>query len=106
MVASTPSAASWAASRSTSPTPGSAATATVGRAVQDAAGARWQFIEYRQDPPLLPPGTSWMQGVAGIAAFLLRLARVIEIGPTATVVDRPDQWWTVPAQVRRSAVAG
>ena len=70
------------------------------RAIRDAAGARWRFIEYRQDPPLLPPGTSWMQGAAGIAAFLLRLARVTESGPDAVVVDRPDQWWAVPARVR------
>jgi hypothetical protein len=41
-----------------------------------------------------------MQGAAGIAAFLLRLARVIDNGPTATVVDRPDQWWAVPAHLR------
>jgi hypothetical protein len=72
------------------------------RAVRDEAGARWQFVEYRQDPPLLPPGTSWMQGAAGIAAFLLRLARVVETGPDAVVVDRPDQWWAVPERVRRT----
>jgi hypothetical protein len=62
--------------------------------------ARWRFIEHRQDPPLLPPGTSWMQGAAGIAAFLLRLARVMREGLTAPVVDRPDQWWAVPAPLR------
>ena len=54
--------------------------ALVERAIRDEAGARWRFIEHRQDPPLLPPGTSWMQGAAGIAAFLLRLARVLEDG--------------------------
>jgi Lanthionine synthetase C-like protein len=74
--------------------------ALVDRAIRDDAGARWRFIEYRQDPPLLPPATSWMQGAAGIAAFLLRLARVIETGPTAAVVVRPDQWWAVPDSVR------
>jgi hypothetical protein len=74
--------------------------ALVDRAICDEAGARWQFVEYRQDPPLLPPATSWMQGAAGIAAFLLRLARVIENGPTATVIDRPDQWWAVPDHLR------
>jgi lantibiotic modifying enzyme len=67
------------------------------RAIRDAAGARWRFLEHRQDPPLLPPGTSWMQGAAGIAAFLLRLARVLDDGLRAPVVDRPDQWWAVPA---------
>jgi hypothetical protein len=70
------------------------------RAIRDQAGARWRFTEHRQDPPLLPPGTSWMQGGAGISAFLLRLARVLETGPTAPVVDRPDQWWAVPARLR------
>jgi len=75
------------------------ADALVERAVRDEAGARWRFVEYRQDPPLLPPGTAWMQGAAGIAAFLLRFARVLEDGPTAPVVDRPDQWWTVPERL-------
>jgi hypothetical protein len=70
------------------------------RAIRDEAGARWRFIEHRQDPPLLPPGTSWMQGAAGIAAFLLRLARVLGTGLTAPVVDRPDQWWAIPAGLR------
>ena len=70
------------------------------RAICDRAGARWRFLEHRQDPPLLPPGTSWMQGAAGIAAFLLRLARVIDNGLGAPVVDRPDQWWAIPARLR------
>jgi hypothetical protein len=74
--------------------------ALVARAVQDASGARWRFVEHRQDPPLLPPGTSWMQGAAGISAYLLRLARVLADGPDAPVVDRPDSWWAVPARVR------
>jgi hypothetical protein len=33
--------------------------ALVERAIRDQAGARWQFLEHRQDPPLLPPGTDW-----------------------------------------------
>lgn len=76
------------------------ADALVGRAIHDQDGAYWRFTEHRQKPPLLPPGTSWMQGAAGIAAFLLRMARVAEDGLTAPVVDRPDQWWAVPAQLR------
>jgi hypothetical protein len=76
------------------------ADALAERAVCDNAGARWRFLEHRQDPPLLPPGTSWMQGAAGIAAFLLRLARVIDCGLDTPVVDRPDQWWAVPARLR------
>ena len=62
--------------------------------------ARWLFVEYRQEPPLLPPGTAWMQGAAGIAAFLFRLARVMDDGREAPVVDRPDEWWAVPARLR------
>jgi len=77
--------------------------ALVDRAIRDGSGARWRFVEYRQEEPLLPPGTSWMQGSAGIAAFLLRLARVCESGVDAPVVDRPDQWWAVPATVRTAA---
>ena len=76
------------------------ADALVERAIRDEAGARWRFLEHRQEPPLLPPGTSWMQGAAGIAAFLLRLARVIDNGLSAPVVDRPDQWWAVPGRLR------
>lgn len=79
---------------------GTMAGALARRAIRERAGAYWRFTEHRQDPPLLPPGTSWMQGAAGIAAFLLRMARVAEQGLTAPVVDRPDQWWAVPAQLR------
>ncbi|GAA4990839.1 hypothetical protein GCM10025734_17900 [Kitasatospora paranensis] len=53
-----------------------------------------------QRPAAAAPGTAWMQGAAGIAAYLLRLARCIKTGPDAAVVDRPDQWWAVPAHVR------
>jgi lantibiotic modifying enzyme len=77
--------------------------ALVERAVTDEAGARWRFLEHRKDPPLLPPGTAWMQGAAGIAAYLLRLARFVETGPDAPVVDRPDQWWAVPSSLRGTA---
>jgi lantibiotic modifying enzyme len=80
--------------------------ALVGRAIRDQTGARWRFVEHRGDPPLLPPGTSWMQGAAGIAAYLLRLTRVIQEGSNAPVVDRPDQWWAVPTHVRTLHTAG
>jgi lantibiotic modifying enzyme len=76
------------------------ADALAERAIRDGAGARWRFVEHRQDPPLLPPGTSWMQGAAGIAAFLFRLARVTGDGLASPVVDRPDQWWGVPRRLR------
>jgi hypothetical protein len=35
------------------------------RVVRDEDGARWRFVEYRQDPPLLPPGIAWMQAPPG-----------------------------------------
>jgi lantibiotic modifying enzyme len=73
------------------------ADALVERAVD---GSRWRFVEHRADDPLLPPGTGWMQGAAGIAAFLLRLARVQEQGLDAPVVTRPDQWWAVHERLR------
>jgi lantibiotic modifying enzyme len=73
------------------------------RAIHGDTGTYWRFVEHRQDPPLLPPGTSWMQGAAGIAAYLLRLARVAEQGLEALVVDRPDQWWAVPSRLRSGA---
>jgi lantibiotic modifying enzyme len=73
------------------------------RAILHDAAAFWRFVEHRQDPPLLPPRTAWMQGAAGIAAFLLRLARVVEDGLDAMVIDRPDEWWAVPARLRRYA---
>ncbi len=82
------------------------ADALVERALRDRAGACWRFTEHRRRPPLLPPGTSWMQGAAGIAAFLLRLARVLEHGLDAPVVDRPDQWWAVPAPLRTVRTGG
>jgi hypothetical protein len=75
------------------------ADALAERAIRDQAGACWRFTEHRKDPPLLPPGTSWMQGAAGIAAFQFRLARVMDDGLTAPVVDRPDQWWAVPRRL-------
>ncbi|MFJ8031573.1 lanthionine synthetase LanC family protein [Streptomyces sp. NPDC096032] len=78
--------------------------ALVTRAIRDDTGTRWRFLEHRQDPPLLPPGTAWMQGAAGIAAYLLRLARFVETGPDAPVVDRPDQWWAVPARLRATSM--
>jgi hypothetical protein len=79
------------------------ADALAERAIRDKAGARWRFLEHRRDPPLLPPGTSWMQGAAGIAAFLFRMARVTDDGLRAAIVDRPDQWWAVPAPLRTHA---
>jgi hypothetical protein len=76
--------------------------AILDRAITDDDGTRWQFLEHRNENPLLDPNTSWMQGAAGMAAFLLRLARVLETGLDVRVIDRPDQFWSVPDNLRAS----
>jgi hypothetical protein len=70
--------------------------ALIERSVVDGDRACWRFTEHRNADPLLPPGVGWMQGAAGIAAFLLRLARVLREGRTAPAVARLDTWWNVP----------
>jgi hypothetical protein len=56
----------------------------------------WRFVEHRNEDPLLPPGPGWMQGAAGIAAYLFRLARLLDQGPDAPAVPRMDTWWALP----------
>lgn len=70
--------------------------ALVTRAIRDGERACWRFTEHRNEDPLLPPGVGWMQGVAGISAYLLRLARVLREGRTTPAVARLDTWWNVP----------
>ena len=70
--------------------------ALVARAVVDGDRACWRFTEHRNEDPLLPPGVGWMQGTAGIAAYLLRLARVLREGRTTRAVARLDTWWNLP----------
>ena len=72
--------------------------ALVERAVVDGDRACWRFTEHRADDPLLPPGVGWMQGTAGIAAYLMRLARVLREARTTTAVPRLDTWWNVPTE--------
>lgn len=69
------------------------ADAVVERAIFDDSYAYWRFVEHRADEPLLPPGTSWGQGAAGIAAFLFRVSRVLRDGAEAAPVSRMDSWW-------------
>jgi len=71
------------------------ADALVDRAVHDETHACWRFVEHRNADPLLPPGVGWMQGAAGIAAFLFRFARVLREGRGAAQVARMDTWWAV-----------
>jgi hypothetical protein len=72
------------------------ADALVDRALVDGDRACWRYLEHRIAEPLLPPKVGWMQGAAGIAAFLFRIARVLEQGRTAPAVSRMDTWWTLP----------
>jgi hypothetical protein len=65
----------------------------VDRAMGDGEHAYWRFVEHRAKEPLLPPGVGWMQGTAGIAAFLFRTARIVA-GDRA-VVARMDNWWAL-----------
>ena len=69
--------------------------ALVERAVVTDDLAYWRFVEHRDENPLRPPGVGWMQGAAGIAAYLFRLARVLETGPDAPAVQRMENWWAV-----------
>ncbi len=75
--------------------------ALVERAVVEGDGAYWRFVEHRNADPLLPPGVGWMQGAAGVAAYLMRLARVLREGRTAPAAARLDTWWNVSPQVAR-----
>ena len=65
----------------------------VERAIHDGPSAYWRFVEYRNEEPLLPPGVGWMQGAAGIAAFLFRTERVLDGSHDA--VERMDTWWAL-----------
>ena len=71
------------------------ADALVERAIVDGPHAHWRFVEHRNAEPLLPPGVGWMQGSAGIAAYLFRTARVLRDGREAPAVARLDTWWAV-----------
>ena len=67
----------------------------VDRALVDGDRACWRFVEHRNPEPLLPPGVGWMQGTAGIAAFLFRCARIGRQGRAADAVARMDTWWAI-----------
>ncbi|TCO43915.1 lanthionine synthetase-like protein [Kribbella antiqua] len=69
------------------------ADALVDRAFREDGSAYWRFLEHRNEDPLLPPGVGWMQGAAGIAAYLFRLQRTLDGDSTA--VTRMDNWWAL-----------
>ncbi|MCB0909101.1 MAG: hypothetical protein KDB63_18500 [Nocardioidaceae bacterium] len=70
--------------------------ALVERAIADGDQAYWRFVEHRNEDPLLPPGIGWMQGAAGIAAYLFRIGRILDHGRQAPAVARMDTWWALP----------
>jgi lantibiotic modifying enzyme len=72
------------------------ADSLVERAVLEGPHAYWRFVEHRAAEPLLPPGVGWMQGAAGISAFLFRASRVVQDGREAGSVARMDNWWALP----------
>jgi lantibiotic modifying enzyme len=61
------------------------------RRIEDEEGIRWSHTEHRLDPPELAPELGWMQGAAGIAGWLLRLARVERDGVSARRLQWPDR---------------
>jgi len=75
------------------------ADALVERAFLEDGRAWWRFVEHRNPEPLLPPGVGWMQGAAGISAYLMRIARVLDEGVEAPAVARMDNWWALPRRL-------
>jgi lantibiotic modifying enzyme len=69
---------------------GDLAEDVLSRSIADARGVRWSHTEHRRDPPELPPSVGWMQGAAGVAAWLLRLGRVRQ-NPAARRLRWPDR---------------
>jgi lantibiotic modifying enzyme len=67
------------------------ASDVLSRQISDSAGVRWSNTEIRADPPELPPVVGLMHGAAGIAGWLLRLARVHQDGPGARRIKWPDR---------------
>ena len=59
------------------------------KATRDARGARWIHAENRSDPAKVVAQTGWMQGAAGVGAWLLRLD-AFERGAPADLTRLPD----------------
>lgn len=59
------------------------------KATRDAQGTRWVHAENRREPPNVVAQTGWMQGAAGIGAWLLRLD-AFERGATTPLMRLPD----------------
>ncbi len=63
----------------------------MGEATEDEAGVRWSQAENRTQPEFLQTQTGWMQGAAGIGAFLLHLDGAAKGRPPRVVF--PDSPW-------------
>lgn len=61
------------------------------RRIEDGPGIAWSHTEHRLNSPDLEPEVGWMQGAAGIASWLLRLARVERDGIAARRIRWPDR---------------
>lgn len=61
------------------------------RCIADESGVRWSHTEHTVTPPELEPAVGWMQGAAGIAGWLLRLARLQRDGASAQRIWWPDR---------------
>lgn len=66
----------------------------VARATTDASGTRWSNVEFRVDPPVLPPQTTWLQGASGIGSTLLRLHRHLQGDPWVLRWPHAPRTWT------------
>ncbi|MGV1008623.1 MAG: lanthionine synthetase LanC family protein [Dermatophilaceae bacterium] len=73
-----------------------AAATTAAATTAASPWAYWRFTEHRNADPLLPPEVGWMQGAAGIAAYLFRMSRVLRPDPDTRAVARMDTWWALP----------
>jgi lantibiotic modifying enzyme len=72
----------------------------VQRAIVEGPHAYWRFTEHRAEHPLLPPGTGWGQGAAGIAAFLFHASRLAQTKAPTTSAPRMDSWWATTPNPR------
>ena len=61
------------------------------RCIADESGVRWSQTEHTVSPSELEPAVGWMQGAAGIASWLLRLARLQRDGASAQRIWWPDR---------------
>lgn len=82
------------------------ADALVERAFVDGPHAYWRFVEHRAPEPSLQPRVGWMQGAAGIAAYLFRTGRVLADGSEAESFPRMETWFALPSAGAEPAVSG